>query len=689
MKDGLIVIFSSPLLVVFPLLRPWSKTQLQCCRSYANGGCSTVHHHHSFTTPNYNNNNIAADGTGRQEGSSATASAEDAAASETHPHRPHPTHPPLDIAHTHHHYPRHPFAHPGSTHMHAHHHGVLHQDHLTVGSHVTHDDAAQHDQVVVPSLSRSDSLLSAPVTNHWMHLSDFVQQGRGPSLQASLGSRQLQSLPTTTSHQHQQSGLFPPFPSSPVASGDPAAKTSLSRSSDTSVATPSTHDNYPTRQSSKEVSVSSHERMQSSSTVPLDKEAERLFRCQWAGCSDTFKRREELVGHVTVAHLLTAEATLPPTPFDFAPATLQGAVNSAVPANASTASNLQSAESSVPIEPPVRCLWDSCETALISEQACDTSHTSHIGTGVGTFPSCSTHPLLPELLPDASTATLVRHLLQDHLHLPDNLLCHITPQISHAPTSTRESSLATTSAMPGGSSSLADPSKHSSSPSATSSSLTTPPASRAGSALPLQTPLSVNNLDSTTFQPFWPLGHSRGGSPLSVLEADSSLGIAYDTKTGQDGGDSDPEEDGKGTHQCQWRSCSQVFASTAALVEHISNDHLGSGKSEYFCQWNGCKRANDGRGFNQRQKLLRHIRTHVGDKPYVCSECGRSFSESTTLVQVGSACGAAAYRSAIGVFRVRLIHRSCSLSTRVLIPTRSLSLVQSLAAANRLRSNLP
>jgi uncharacterized Zn-finger protein len=68
-------------------------------------------------------------------------------------------------------------------------------------------------------------------------------------------------------------------------------------------------------------------------------------------------------------------------------------------------------------------------------------------------------------------------------------------------------------------------------------------------------------------------------------------------------------------------------------MEHISDVHIGSGKSFYHCAWEGCPRAHSGRSFNQRQKIIRHLRTHVGDKPFTCPECNRSFSESTTLQQ--------------------------------------------------------
>lgn len=38
-----------------------------------------------------------------------------------------------------------------------------------------------------------------------------------------------------------------------------------------------------------------------------------------------------------------------------------------------------------------------------------------------------------------------------------------------------------------------------------------------------------------------------------------------------------------------------------------------------------------GRGFTVNTILLRHMRVHSGERPYVCVTCGKAFSQSSTL----------------------------------------------------------
>lgn len=82
---------------------------------------------------------------------------------------------------------------------------------------------------------------------------------------------------------------------------------------------------------------------------------------------------------------------------------------------------------------------------------------------------------------------------------------------------------------------------------------------------------------------------------------------------------------------CRWEGCSLEFDTHALLTEHLEAAHVGSGKASYECRWTGCPRH--GHKFTQKQKVLRHLQTHTGDRPFKCTVCGKRFSEQNTLAQ--------------------------------------------------------
>ncbi|ORY93598.1 hypothetical protein BCR43DRAFT_444598 [Syncephalastrum racemosum] len=84
-------------------------------------------------------------------------------------------------------------------------------------------------------------------------------------------------------------------------------------------------------------------------------------------------------------------------------------------------------------------------------------------------------------------------------------------------------------------------------------------------------------------------------------------------------------------HICGWVNCGQRFETFDELTGHLSEDHVGTGKSRYLCEWQECHR--NGKSFTQRQKVMRHIQTHTGDKPYQCTICKKRFSEANIMTQ--------------------------------------------------------
>ena len=113
--------------------------------------------------------------------------------------------------------------------------------------------------------------------------------------------------------------------------------------------------------------------------------------------------------------------------------------------------------------------------------------------------------------------------------------------------------------------------------------------------------------------------------------SDSNAASPVPSPTSEDLSDDSQSQEIEPT--CLWLNCRARFESAESLAAHLSCTHLpkSSDKDACVCRWENCARGS--KSFSTRVKLVSHMRSHTGERPYACpsASCSKRFSRLDIL----------------------------------------------------------